>query len=158
MHLLYVSLFCRSQHISLTKTSTFMAIAQPGIFARTMILAAQGVFYNMFFFTYLISPSVAHRFVGALEEEAVRTYTHCVNDIQTGLLPEWKEMPAPQIAKDYWRLPEDAMMLDVVKAVRADEATHRFVNHSLANLEYKKDFNPFALAEPSAELRGTTFG
>jgi ubiquinol oxidase len=43
----------------------------------------------------------------------------------------------------------------VIKAVRADEATHRFVNHSLANLDQTLDFNPFALAEPSAEIRGT---
>jgi hypothetical protein len=31
-------------------------------------------------------------------------------------------------------------MLDVIKAVRADEATHRFVNHTLANLDQKRDF------------------
>jgi hypothetical protein len=29
--------------------------------------------YNLFFMTYLISPKTAHRFVGALEEEACRT-------------------------------------------------------------------------------------
>lgn len=38
--------------------------------------------------------------------------------------------------------------------MRADEATHRFVNHSLASLEPKTDFNPFSLAEPPAEVRG----
>jgi len=38
-----------------------------------MVMGAQGVFYNAFFFMYLISPKMAHRFVGALEEEAVRT-------------------------------------------------------------------------------------
>jgi ubiquinol oxidase len=43
----------------------------------------------------------------------------------------------------------------VIKVVRADEATHRFVNHSLANLDQRLDFNPFALAEASAEIRGT---
>ncbi|CAD6590360.1 MAG: Alternative oxidase, mitochondrial precursor, partial [Tremellales sp. Tagirdzhanova-0007] len=55
---------------------TFMTIAQPTAFTRALILAAQGTFYNAFFLTYLISPTFAHRFVGALEEEAVRTYTH----------------------------------------------------------------------------------
>jgi ubiquinol oxidase len=50
----------------------------------------------------------------------------------------------------------ESTLLDVIKAVRADEATHRFVNHSLANLDQQRDFNPFALGEPSAELRGTT--
>ncbi|CAD6580740.1 MAG: Alternative oxidase, mitochondrial precursor, partial [Tremellales sp. Tagirdzhanova-0007] len=59
---------------------------------------------------------------------------------------------------DYWRLPESATLLDVMRAVRADEATHRFVNHSLANLDQKRDFNPFALGEASADIRGTKYG
>jgi hypothetical protein len=46
----------------------------------------------------------------------------------------------------------------VIKAVRADEATHRFVNHSLANLDQQTDFNPFAIGEPGAEVRGETWG
>lgn len=60
--------------------------------------------------------------------------------------------------QDYWRLPPTASLLDVVRAVRADEATHRFVNHSLADLDQKRDFNPFAIGEPSAEIRGTKAG
>ncbi|KAH9821203.1 hypothetical protein DFH28DRAFT_1120584 [Melampsora americana] len=43
-------------------------------------------------------------------------------------------MPAPQIAKDYWRLLPDAKMIDVLYAVRADESNHRFVNHTLSPL------------------------
>jgi ubiquinol oxidase len=84
--------------------------------------------------------------------------THCISDVEAGLVPEWIDVPAPQIAIDYWRLGADAKLLDVIKAVRADEATHRFVNHSLANLDQKRDFNPFALGEASAELRGSTYG
>jgi ubiquinol oxidase len=38
-----------------------------------MVLGAQGVMYNILFFSYLISPKTVHRFVGALEEEATRT-------------------------------------------------------------------------------------
>jgi hypothetical protein len=60
--------------------------------------------------------------------------------------------------QDYWRLQPSASLLDVVRAVRADEATHRFVNHSLADLDQTHDFNPFALGEASAEIRGTTAG
>ncbi|WVO17012.1 alternative oxidase, mitochondrial [Cryptococcus depauperatus] len=137
---------------------TFMTVAQPGLFTRALVIIAQGVFYNAFFLTYLISPKIAHRFVAALEEEAVRTYSHCISDIEAGLVPEWQERPAPQIAIDYWRLPSNATLLDVIRAVRADEATHRFVNHSLANLDQKKDFNPFALSEASAEERGFKWG
>ena len=32
----------------------------------------------MFFISYLFSPRFCHRFVGYLEEEAVKTYTHCL--------------------------------------------------------------------------------
>ncbi|KAL1405530.1 inducible alternative oxidase 2 [Vanrija albida] len=137
---------------------TFMTVARPSWMTRALVLAGQGVFYNLFFLTYLITPKTAHRFVAALEEEAVRTYTHCIEDIENGLVPEWNDKPAPQIAIDYWRMPEDASLLDVIKAVRADEATHRFVNHSLANLDQKHDFNPFALGEPAPEIRGSIPG
>lgn len=135
-----------------------MTVARPSWLTRAVVLGAQGVFYNLFFLTYLITPKTAHRFVAALEEEAVRTYTHCIEDVERGLVPEWNDKPAPQIAIDYWRMPEDASLLDVIKAVRADEATHRFVNHSLANLDQKHDFNPFALGEPAPEIRGTIPG
>jgi hypothetical protein len=38
-------------------------------------------------------------------------------------------VPAPAIAIDYWRLPANATLKDVVTVVRADEAHHRDVNH-----------------------------
>jgi len=111
----------------------------------------------MFFIAYLISPKTCHRFVGVLEEEAVSTYTNLINELEAGRLPEWEDKPAPQIAIEYWRLPKDAKMLDMVYAVRSDESTHRFVNHSLANLE-AGDVNPFAMGEPSMTTKGTNVG
>ncbi|KAI0320153.1 alternative oxidase [Amylostereum chailletii] len=133
---------------------TFMTLRNPGIFFRVMILGAQGVFYNLFFLSYLVSPRTCHRFVGHLEEEAVLTYTRCIQDIEEGKFPEWKTLDAPEIAKDYWRLAPNATMADVVYAVRSDETTHRFVNHSLANL-HQRDINPFALREPNMHVKGT---
>ena len=136
-----------------------MTIKQPSILLRAMVLGAQGVFFNMFFLTYLFSPRAAHRFVGHLEEQATYTYTQCIKDMEDGLVPEWNDMPAPKIAivsgakvllastdlfplclQDYWRLPQDAKLLDVIKAVRLDECQHRIVNHTLANLDHKHDF------------------
>jgi ubiquinol oxidase len=134
-----------------------MTIKQPSILLRAMVLGAQGVFFNMFFLTYLFSPRAAHRFVGHLEEQATYTYTQCIQDMEEGLVPEWNDMPAPKIAivsstqsllcpfahpssQDYWRLPEDAKLLDVIKAVRLDECQHRIVNHTFANLDQKHDF------------------
>lgn len=66
--------------------------------------------------------------------------------------------PAPEISKDYWRLAPDAKLLDVMYAVRSDESTHRFVNHSLANLNVKTDVNPFALREPDMHVKGRKLG
>jgi hypothetical protein len=73
----------------------------------------------------LISPKICHRFVGFLEEEAVITYTRCIEALDAGRLPIWSNTPAPKIAKNYWKLSDNAMMKDVLLAVRADEATHR---------------------------------
>ncbi|KIL67840.1 hypothetical protein M378DRAFT_9105 [Amanita muscaria Koide BX008] len=133
---------------------TFMTIRQPSIFMRALVLGAQGVFYNLFFLSYLISPKASHRFVAYLEEEAVVTYSRCIEDLESGRLPEWSNIPAPVIAIDYWRLPPDAKMIDVLYAVRSDESTHRFVNHSLANLNPSTDVNPFALREPDMFVKG----
>jgi ubiquinol oxidase len=47
-----------------------------------------------------------------------------------------KNRPAPGIAIEYYRLPKDADLRDVVLHVRADEAAHREFNHMLAN-KYK---------------------
>ncbi|OBZ71227.1 Alternative oxidase, mitochondrial [Grifola frondosa] len=135
---------------------TFMTLRNPSYFFRALVLGAQGVFYNAFFLCYLVSPRTCHRFVGHLEEEAVLTYTRCIKEIENGRIPEWTSLPAPEIAKDYWRLGDDAKFLDVIYAVRSDESTHRFVNHSLANLNYKTDVNPFALREPDMNVKGST--
>ncbi|KAM0790117.1 hypothetical protein ACM66B_005443 [Microbotryomycetes sp. NB124-2] len=136
---------------------TWLKIAKPGLFMRLMIIAAQGVFFNAFFLTYLISPRAAHRFVGCLEEEACLTYTQILDEMKRGHLPEWDKLEVPQIAKDYWRMPQSATMTDLVEAIRADEAGHRFVNHTLANLR-KDDVNPFAIKHPDAVLQGTVPG
>ncbi|KAH7913407.1 AOX, alternative oxidase mitochondrial precursor [Hygrophoropsis aurantiaca] len=137
---------------------TFMTLRQPTWLFRGLVLGAQGVFYNLFFLSYLISPRTCHRFVGHLEEEAVLTYTRCIQEIESGRLPEWTDMPAPEIAKDYWRLESNAKLLDVMYAVRSDESTHRFVNHSLANLNPKTDVNPFAFREPDMHVKGKKLG
>ena len=109
---------------------TFIEIAQPSRFERWVILIAQGVFYNLFFLIYLISPRTAHRMVGYFEEEAVISYTLYLAEIDKGAV---ENVPAPRIAIDYWHLPEDARLRDVVLAVRRDEEEHRDVNHDFAN-------------------------
>lgn len=124
---------------------TFLNVYNPGIIMRGLLLFSQGAFFNLFFVAYLIAPRVCHRFVGYLEEEAVVTYTRCIRDIEEGRLPEWKTEPAPPIAKKYWKMGENATMLDLIYYVRADESKHREVNHTFGNLHQKLDRNPYAL-------------
>ena len=109
---------------------TFIEIAKPSAFERILILIAQGIFYNFFFLLYLISSKTAHRVVGYFEEEAVYSYTEYLAGIDSGL---YENVPAPQIAIDYWSLAPDARLRDVIIVVRADEAGHRDVNHDFSN-------------------------
>lgn len=72
------------------------------------------------------------------------TYTRCIADIESGKLPRFAELEAPEIAVRYWNMPEGHRMVrDLIYYVRADEAKHREVNHTLGNLEQKVDPNPF---------------
>lgn len=114
---------------------TFIQIAKPTTFERMLIIIAQGVFYNAFFLLYLLSSKTAHRIVGYLEEEAVYSYTEYLEGVDSG---KYENVVAPQIAIDYWKLPEDARLREVIIAVRADEAKHRDVNHGFAD-ELKTD-------------------
>ena len=109
---------------------TFIEIAKPNAFERFLVLVAQAVFWNLFFIIYVFFPRTAHRIVGYFEEEAVYSYTEYLREIDAGKI---LNTPAPQIAIDYWHLPKDAMLRDVVLAVREDEAKHRDVNHQFAN-------------------------
>ncbi|CAK7904274.1 alternative oxidase, mitochondrial [[Candida] anglica] len=125
---------------------TFIKLGNPSWFTRTIIYVGQGVFCNLFFIFYLVNPRYCHRFVGYLEEEAVSTYSHFVHDLKINKFPEFDHAKVPQIAIQYWpNLNENSTILDLVLRVRADEAKHREVNHTLANLEQNKDRNPFAL-------------
>ncbi|KAH6856970.1 alternative oxidase-domain-containing protein [Chaetomium sp. MPI-CAGE-AT-0009] len=124
----------------------FMKMAEVGWFMKTMILGAQGVFFNGMFLSYLVSPKITHRFVGYLEEEAVHTYTRLLREIEQGDLPKWSDpnFEIPEIAITYWRMPEGKRtMKDLILYIRADEAGHRGVNHTLGNLKQKEDPNPF---------------
>lgn len=121
---------------------TALELKNPGRLFRGSVVVIQGVFVNMFFLAYLISPGFCHRFVGYLEEEAVKTYTFCLQCIDDGRLPMWSNLAAPELARVYWRLSDDAMMRDVILAIRADEAHHRYVNHTLGSIDKDKP-NPF---------------
>lgn len=110
---------------------TFINIAQPSRFERIVIMLAQGVFFNTYFFLYLFAPKTAHRVVGYLEEEAVISYTSYLAQVDSGAA---ENVAAPKLAIDYWKLPPDARLREVIVAVRADEARHRDTNHQFADV------------------------
>ena len=110
---------------------TFIQVAKPTSLERFIIIAAQLVFIIMYAIIYLVSQRTAHRIVGYFEEEAVFSYTDYLKELESGRI---KDQPAPKIAIDYWNLPLHSTLKDVVRVVRDDEAGHRDVNHSFANL------------------------
>ena len=109
---------------------TFIEIARPNLLERAIILIAQGVFFTSFFILYVVSGRTAHRLVGYFEEEAVYSYTEYLAQVDSGNI---ENIAAPQIAIDYWKMPPDARLRDVIIAVRNDEAEHRDVNHDFAD-------------------------
>ena len=110
---------------------TFIHVAKPTWLERVIILMAQFIFIVTYAIIYLVSQRTAHRIVGYFEEEAVRSYTEYLHELETGKI---KDEPAPEVAINYWNLPLHATLKDVVKVIRDDEAGHRDVNHSFANV------------------------
>ena len=118
---------------------TFIHIAKPTAIERFIIMIAQFIFIITYGIIYLASQRTAHRIVGYFEEEAVVSYTEYLNELESGAIPD---QPAPEIAINYWNLPLHATLKDVVRVIRDDEAGHRDVNHSFAdiiNLRRKKE-------------------
>ena len=115
---------------------TFINIAQPTLFERFLIMFAQFIFIVFYLMVYIISPRTAHRIVGYFEEEAVISYTQYLEEVESGKIENVK---APKIAVNYWNLPLNSTLKDVIKVVRDDEAGHRDLNHSYANILNNKE-------------------
>ena len=108
----------------------FVEIAKPNLFERWMILLAQFLFWHFYFALYIFFPKCAHRMVGYFEEQAVISYTEYLALIDKGKV---KNVSAPPIAINYYKLKDDATLRDVIIAVRKDEQGHSDVNHCMAN-------------------------
>lgn len=108
----------------------FIEIAKPNFIERALVLFAQLVFWHFYFVLYVFFPKTAHRMIGYFENQAVVSYTQYLEEIDTGRV---ENIPAPQIAIDYYGLSPDATLRDVVIAVRADEQGHADVNHGMAD-------------------------
>jgi ubiquinol oxidase len=107
----------------------YSEIARPSTPERIAIMIVQFFFYHLYFLLYLITPGTAHRLVGYFEEEAIHSYEHYLRLVEEG---KHENVQAPQVAIDYWNLPQDARLMDVIKATIKDEMLHRDVNHRFA--------------------------
>jgi hypothetical protein len=132
---------------------TFVRMRDPGLAFRAAVIAGQFGFGSVFILAYMMSPKFCHRFVGYVEEEACSTYTKIIKAIEDAPegseLAEWRTEEAPAIAKSYWKLGEHGTVLDLMYAVRADEAEHRDVNHLLSGMK-ENQINP--LYDPQAKM------
>ena len=116
---------------------TFIEIAKPTFIERLIILFAQFIFIIMYLIIYIVSQRTAHRIVGYFEEEAVISYSEYLKEIEDGKIENTK---APEIAVNYWNLPLNSKLKDVVQVIRDDEAGHRDVNHNFADILNEKKF------------------
>ncbi|MCG7499720.1 alternative oxidase [Vibrio sp. Of7-15] len=114
----------------------FLDIAKPSWVERLLVLLGQGAFILVYSLIYLLSSKIAHRVVGYFEEEACKSYTEYLEKIDSG---EVENVSAPRIAIDYYKLPNEALLRDVILRIREDEAHHRDRNHDFADAYQKKD-------------------
>jgi ubiquinol oxidase len=108
----------------------FIQIAKPNWLERMLVLFAQFIFWHFYFILYVFFPKTAHRMVGYFEDQAVVSYTQYLEEIDSGNV---ENIPAPQIAIDYYNLDANATLRDVVIRVREDEQGHADVNHGMAD-------------------------
>ena len=108
----------------------FIEIAQPNWFERLLVLLAQFIFMIFYAVLYLLDFKTAHRMIGYFEEEAVRSYTDYLAIVESGQV---ENVPAPQLAIDYYGMKKNAKLSDLIKCVRADEEKHSKVNHRYAD-------------------------
>lgn len=118
---------------------TFVGMRDPGHLFRAAVIGSQFVFGSGFLLAYMVSPKFCHRFVGYIEEEACSTYTKIIDAIEHAPegsdLAKWRTERAPKIGISYWHLGEEGTVLDLMYAVRADEAEHRDVNHEVVGMK-----------------------
>ena len=108
----------------------FVEIAKPNTFERLLVLSAQGFFMTFYFFMYIFFPKTSHRMIGYFEDEAVKSYTEYLDQVENGTT---LNINAPELAIEYYGLSKKAKLSDLIKCVRADEMHHSYVNHSYAD-------------------------
>ena len=108
----------------------FIEIAKPNFFERTLVLISQVIFGLFYLFMYIFFTRTAHRMIGYFEDEAVKSYTEYLGMVESGMV---ENIPAPQLAINYYGIGSDSKLSDLIRCVRADEENHSETNHSYAD-------------------------
>ena len=108
----------------------FIEIAKPNYFERFIVLFAQVNFGLFYLFMYIFFTRTAHRMIGYFEDEAVKSYTEYLELVESGKV---KNIQAPKLAINYYKLGTDAKLSDLIRCVRADEEHHSETNHNYAD-------------------------
>jgi hypothetical protein len=125
-------------HMLVAQQMHHLRIGKPGFLMRFCVLMTQGVMWNGFFISYILTNGkFCHRLVGHLEESACHTYKDIIAHLEDPANTElhaWGKEAAPEIAINYWKLKKDATVVDVFLQILADEDNHKKVNHALADV------------------------
>ena len=108
----------------------FMETVRPNWLERVLVIVAQFIFWHFYLVMYILFPRTAHKMIAYFEEEAVRSYTEYLAMIENFQIAN---PPAPLIAIEYYKLPDNARLADMIKCVRDDEAGHARANHKFSD-------------------------
>jgi ubiquinol oxidase len=109
----------------------FMEVVHPTWLERWIIVIAQLIFWHFYLIMYLLFPKTSHLMIHYFEEEAVRSYTNYLDLIESGKI---EDVPAPEIAIEYYNMLPDAKLSDMIKYVRRDEQHHADLNYRYSNV------------------------
>ena len=73
----------------------------------------------------MLSPRTAHKMIHFFEKEAVASYKSYLDLIECGQIVN---VPAPRLAIDYYDLPQDSRLSDMIREVLKDEERHAEAN------------------------------
>lgn len=105
---------------------------KPTTLDKTIIIVAQMLFSMFYLALYMLSQRTAHRMIGYFEEEAVRSYTDYIEQIDLGHI---EDVAAPRPAIEYYGLRDTATLRDMLHCIREDERKHSILNHRYADRE-----------------------
>ena len=113
----------------------------------TLILARKHTYTQLYSLTHTHTLTHVHSYIHMHTHtfSRLRTHIHTLTHTHTRTHTHSHTLTRTQ----YWSLPADATMRDLILAVRADEACHSHVNHTLKELRPDEP-NPFVMGKSQA--------